>query len=104
MSQIHSEKTLLKSRYEVLSKVGEGAYSVVYLAKDKYNPKTRWAIKQIRRDNLTYEEDKELREMFLKEVNVLSQLNHPRLPKVLTGNIDRRRAAASGQIRRRGGG
>lgn len=72
--------TLIDNKYTIIDLIGQGGTSYVYLARDKRLNK-QWAIKKIRFKN---EENKEvIKEGFLKEANLLKNLNHPLLPRIV---------------------
>lgn len=58
--------------YEILEKMGEGAFSIVYKARD-INTNEYVAVKVIRK----YQMDKKQQLLVLKEVTIMRQLNHP---------------------------
>lgn len=61
------------SVYRILSKLGEGAMSIVYLAKDKPPMNRNVAIKMLKDQN-----DSRL----LREANAISQINHPNIAHI----------------------
>ncbi|MBR1757259.1 MAG: serine/threonine protein kinase [Lachnospiraceae bacterium] len=71
---------LLDGKYRVLSKVGQGGMSVVYLAINERANQT-WAIKEIRRDFLAGQET--AKEGFISEIRILRELRHPGLPRIV---------------------
>jgi len=70
---------LLGTRYQILSKLGAGAFGEVYKAQDTLLHRTV-AIKRIRMDAFTDEAQlEEVKERFLREAKVAAQLNHPHI-------------------------
>lgn len=67
---------ILKGRYEIIALLADGGMSSVYLSKDK-NLGCYWAIKQVNSSNVVY------MEAFKKEVELLSSLNHPDVPRIV---------------------
>ncbi|GMM28885.1 serine/threonine protein kinase [Martiniozyma asiatica (nom. inval.)] len=65
-------------RYNIGQRLGEGAFSIVYEAVDKISGE-KVAIKVIKK----YELDEKQRRNVLKEVNLMSQLNHPNIVKLI---------------------
>lgn len=63
-------------RYQVLEKLGEGTYGVVFKALDKSSDKFV-ALKKIRCDN----EDEGVPSTSLREVSLLKELDHPNIVK-----------------------
>ncbi len=66
----------MHDRYEIIAELGKGGMSTVYLAKDK-NLDSYWAVKQVKNDN------KVDIEAFKKEVELLSSLNYPDIPRIV---------------------
>lgn len=69
LSRIHE-------RYEIITQIGKGGMSSVYLAKD-LNLDSYWAVKQVTNKSTT--------EFlaFKKEVELLASLNHPDIPRIV---------------------
>lgn len=65
-------------RYQIGEVLGEGAFSVVYSAFDSVTKETV-AIKAIKK----YQLDEKQRNNVLKEVNLMKQLNHPNIVKLI---------------------
>ncbi len=66
-------------RYEILTKLGAGAFGEVYKAEDTLLNRTV-AIKRIRLDSLADEnENEDARRRFLREAQVAAQLQHPNI-------------------------
>ncbi len=76
-------KTVLGSRYRVVSVLGCGAMGAVYLAEDQRLVGRRCAIKENRPNpNDSPEVQARMREQFISEASVLARLDHAGLPKV----------------------
>ncbi len=72
--------TIIDGKYEILSKVGQGGMSVVYLALNRKANK-QWAIKEVRKDGV---KDFEIvRQSLVAETDMLKRLNHPNLPSIV---------------------
>ena len=67
---------ILKDRYELLTELGHGGMSTVYLARDN-NLGSYWAVKQMK-NNATNELF-----AFKQEVELLAGLNHPDIPRIV---------------------
>lgn len=65
-------------RYQFGEKIGEGAFSVVYRAKDTHTGKTV-AIKVIKK----YQLDEKQRTNVIKEVNLMKQMHHPNIVELV---------------------
>lgn len=74
--QIASRKSI--ERYKMGGVLGEGAFSVVYSAVDLVS-KEKVAIKIIKK----YQLDQKQRDNVLKEVNLMKQLNHPNIVRLI---------------------
>jgi len=68
--------TVLKDRYELITELGKGGMSTVYLAKDR-NLDSYWAVKQVK-NNSSVDID-----AFKKEVELLSSLSHSDIPRIV---------------------
>ncbi len=68
-------------RYFIMSKVGEGGFGSVYKAMDKQGEDRLVAIKEVRLLGLHPQAMIEASNAFQREVDVLSQLDHPNLPR-----------------------
>lgn len=72
---------LVGGRYQLLTKIGEGGMSVVYLALDKVLNK-EWAAKEIR-----HVDDPVQRELVVKgivtEANMIKRFDHPAIPRIV---------------------
>lgn len=72
--------SVLDGKYKIISVIGQGGMSTVYLARHQRLNK-EWAIKEISRE---YCENYEMisRQLVL-EADILKKLNHPGLPKII---------------------
>lgn len=74
---------VLKDRYRILRPIGQGGMGSVYQAEDLRLKERLTAIKAIRlAAELSPEQEKEERRLFLREASTLARLDHPSLPKV----------------------
>ena len=69
---------IIDKNYKIISTLGEGAMSRVYLAEKE---KTLYAIKESSTGFSSHEEEKILINSFLRESDLLYNINHPGLPK-----------------------
>ena len=76
--RLYNKKMDYMSKFEVIEKIGEGAYGVVYKARDQSN-NTKVAIKKIR---LEHCEDG-IPQTTLREISFLKELDHPNVVKLL---------------------
>src|SRR5437762_8811576 len=74
--------TLFRNRYFISSKVGEGGYGSVYKARDTQSKDRLVAIKEVSLLGLYPKAMIEATTSFQREVSVLSQLDHPNLPRL----------------------
>ena len=74
--------TLFRNCYFIMSKVGEGGYGSVYKARDIQSEDRLVAIKEVSLLGLYPKAMIEATTSFQREVSVLSQLDHPNLPRV----------------------
>ena len=72
--------SLVDNKYKVLSVIGHGGMSVVYLAINERANKT-WAIKEVRKDGVVDFES--VRQGLVVETDMLKKLNHPHLPSII---------------------
>ena len=70
----------LNNKYKILSVIGSGGMSVVYLALNERVNKT-WAIKEVRKDGGNDAQVK--RQNLVAEVDILKDLKHPHLPSIV---------------------
>ena len=72
--------TLLNGTYKILSVVGRGGMSVVYLAINERANKT-WAVKEVRKDGVS--DFEVVKQGLIVETEMLKQFNHPHLPSIV---------------------
>jgi serine/threonine-protein kinase len=74
---------ILRGRYRICERIGQGGMGSIYLADDLRLEGRRCALKEIQHD-LTVPAKilKETRQQFMREATVLARLDHPNLPKV----------------------
>jgi serine/threonine protein kinase len=75
-------QTLFRNRYFIVSKVGAGGFGSVYKARDRQSGDRLVAIKEVCLQGLHPQAMLEATTAFQREVSVLSQLDHPHLPRV----------------------
>jgi serine/threonine-protein kinase len=74
---------VLRERYTIRERIGQGGMGNIYLADDRVLAGRRCALKEVEHDrNLPKKILSEAREQFLREATVLARLDHPNLPKV----------------------
>ncbi len=74
---------LLRNRYKICERIGQGGMGNIYLADDLRLQGRLCALKEVEYDlSLPPSLLKEAREQFLREATVLARLDHPNLPKV----------------------
>jgi len=78
---MENEPVLIDGKYQVLTELGEGGMSRVYLAHDTRLNK-QWAIKEIKKTG-NPEKDEIIVQSFIKEANMMKQLDHPFLPRIV---------------------
>ena len=74
--------TLFRNRYAVLEKVGEGGFGSVYKARDMQSNDRLVAIKEVCLTGLSSQAVSDAADAFQREVRLLSQLDHPNLPRL----------------------
>ncbi len=74
--------TLFRNRYIIVSKVGAGGFGSVYKARDIQSGDRLVAIKEVSLLGLHPQAMIEVTTAFQREVSVLSQLDHPNLPRL----------------------
>lgn len=72
--------SLVDNKYKVLSEVGRGGMSVVYLAINERANKT-WAIKEVRKDGVC--DFEAVKQGLIVETDMLKKLHHPHLPSII---------------------
>ncbi|MCR4903504.1 MAG: serine/threonine protein kinase [Butyrivibrio sp.] len=71
--------TLIDGKYKIISKIGQGGMSTVYLAINERAGR-QWAIKEIRRDGTA--DFRIVKQSLVAETSLLKNLSHPNLPKI----------------------
>jgi eukaryotic-like serine/threonine-protein kinase len=75
-------------KYDILSQLGEGASSVVYLAEDAFNDR-KVAVKLAKTDaEMGEEEAKRFERLFLNEASLAGKLNHPNIVGVYDAVVE----------------
>lgn len=72
--------TIIDGKYKILSEVGHGGMSTVYLAINEKANKT-WAVKEVRKIGVKNVEV--VRQSLLVETDLLKKLKHPNLPSIV---------------------
>ena len=72
--------SLVDGRYKILSEIGHGGMSVVYMAINEKANKT-WAVKEVRKDGTM--DFNTVRAGLMAEIETLKKLNHPNLPSIV---------------------
>ena len=72
--------SVIDGKYKILSVIGKGGMSVVYLALNERANKS-WAIKEVRKDGVQNYEV--VRQNLIAETDMLKKLNHPNLPSII---------------------
>jgi len=74
---------VLRGRYRIQARIGQGGMGNIYLADDLRLEGRQCALKEVEYDrSLPSKIIKEARSQFLREATVLARLDHPNLPKV----------------------
>jgi serine/threonine-protein kinase len=74
---------VLRGRYRIVERIGQGGMGNIYLADDTRLEGRKCALKEVQHDqNLPEKIVREARDQFLREATVLARLDHPNLPKV----------------------
>jgi hypothetical protein len=74
---------VLRGRYRIRERIGQGGMGHIYLADDQRLEGRRCALKEVEHDRtVSAKMLKEARLQFLQEATVLARLDHPNLPKV----------------------
>jgi eukaryotic-like serine/threonine-protein kinase len=74
---------VLRGRYRIRERIGQGGMGNIYLADDLRLEGRRCALKEVEHDRTVPAKlMKEARQQFLQEATVLARLDHPNLPKV----------------------
>lgn len=72
--------SLVDNKYKILSEVGHGGMSVVYLAINERANKT-WAVKEVRKDGVC--DFEAVKQGLVVETDMLKKLDHPHLPSII---------------------
>lgn len=72
--------SVVDGKYKILSEIGHGGMSVVYLAINERANKT-WAIKEVRKDG--HADFATVHQGLVAETEMLKKLNHPHLPSIV---------------------
>lgn len=73
--------SVIDDKYEILTEIGHGGMSVVYLAMDTHLNK-QWAVKEIRKKG-NGKNDEVVVNSLLAEANLMKRLDHPSLPRIV---------------------
>ncbi len=74
---------VLRERYRIQERIGQGGMGNIYQADDMRLEGRKCALKEVEHDrNLPEKILREARDQFLREATVLARLDHPNLPKV----------------------
>ena len=74
---------VLRGRYKIRERVGQGGMGSIYLAEDTRLQGRQCALKEVEYDRALPEKIRdEARDQFLREATILARLDHPNLPKV----------------------
>ena len=74
---------VLRGRYKILERIGQGGMGNIYLADDTRLEGRKCALKEVEYERaLPNQVLDQAREQFLREATVLARLDHPNLPKV----------------------
>ena len=76
-----TEQFVIAGKYKVLTELGEGGMSRVWLAHDMRLNK-QWAVKELKTTG-DRERDEIIAQSFIKEANIMKQLDHPFLPRIV---------------------
>ncbi|HET6846119.1 MAG TPA: serine/threonine-protein kinase [Anaerolineales bacterium] len=74
---------VLRERYQIRERIGEGGAGSIYLADDLRLEGRLCALKEVEYDRLLPEKTRqEARDQFMREATILARFDHPNLPKV----------------------
>ncbi|MBW3081226.1 serine/threonine-protein kinase [Bifidobacterium saguinibicoloris] len=76
-----AENTLVGKRYRILTRIGKGGMSTVYLAMDSSLNK-QWAVKEIRNVSDPVQRDLVIRSLTV-EANMIKRFDHPAIPRIV---------------------
>lgn len=72
--------SLIDEKYKILSEIGHGGMSVVYMAINERANKT-WAVKEVRKDGVL--DFEAVKQGLVAETDILKKLSHPNLPSIV---------------------
>lgn len=72
--------SLVDGKYKILSEIGHGGMSIVYMAINEKANKT-WAVKEVRKDGVL--DFEAVKQGLVVETDMLKKLNHPNLPSII---------------------
>lgn len=72
--------SLVDGKYKILSEIGHGGMSIVYMAINEKANKT-WAVKEVRKDGKM--DFNTVRQGLMAEIETLKKLKHPNLPSIV---------------------
>lgn len=72
--------SVLDGKYKILSEIGRGGMSIVYLAMNEKANKP-WAVKEVRKDGV--KDFEVVHQGLIAETEILKRLNHPNLPSIV---------------------
>lgn len=72
--------SLVDGKYKILSEIGHGGMSVVYMAINEKANKT-WAVKEVRKDGVL--DFEAVKQGLIVEIGMLKKLKHPNLPSII---------------------
>lgn len=73
--------SIIGGKYEILTEIGRGGMSVVYLAMDK-NLNKQWAIKEVRKRGVS-KNDEIVVNSLMAEANLIKRLDHSAFPRIV---------------------
>lgn len=73
--------SIIDGKFEILTQIGQGGMSTVYLAMDTHLNK-QWAVKEIRKKG-NGKNDEIVVNSLLAEANLMKRLDHPSLPRIV---------------------
>ncbi len=83
MSASLKSQEILRERYRIRERIGQGGAGAIYLADDLRLEGRLCALKEVEYDrSLTENIREEARQQFLREATILARFDHPNLPKV----------------------
>ncbi len=72
---------ILDNKYEILTEIGRGGMSIVYLARDRRLNK-QWAVKEVRKQS-DGRKNQIVVQSLLAEAEMMKQLDHPLIPRIV---------------------